>query len=298
MPSLRSRIIQRIMHDLRNVTNSDVPLEARRRAFDAVARRAVRVKKCISITTVSAHGVPADWLEPDEAEPGRALLYLHGGAYTIGSPTTHRGLAGRIACAARARVLLIDYRLAPEHPFPAALDDALTSWNWLLERGCAPGRLAIGGNSAGGGLTLAAALALRDLGENLPAALFLLSPWTDLTFSGDSIRSRADRDPILHINAEGWLVEEYTGSQPVTHPYISPLFADLHGLPPTFLQVGSEEILYDDSSRLEARLNAASVRNQVEVWDGMWHVFQAFAPYVPEAQVAIDRIGTFLDSHL
>jgi acetyl esterase/lipase len=298
MPSFRSQIIQRIMRDARDALLSNLPVEERRRRFDAAARRAIRIPRCLSLRTVSARGVPADWLEPDDAEPGRAILYLHGGAYTIGSPTTHRGLAGRIACSSRARLLLIDYRLAPEHPFPAALDDALSSFTWLVEKGYSPGHIAIGGDSAGGGLSLATALALRDRQESLPAALFLLSPWTDLTFSGDSIHTRASRDPLLEIDSDGWQVDEYTGSHPVTHPYISPLFADLHGLPPAFIQVGSEEILYDDASRVEQKMNAAGVKNQFEVWDGMWHVFQGFAPYVPEAAIAIDRIGAFLNQHL
>ena len=295
MPSFRARIIQRIMRDAKEALLSNEPMEVRRRRFDAAARRAVRVQKCISLSTLSANNVPADWLEPDEVETGRAILYLHGGAYTIGSPTTHRGLAGRIACSARARVLLIDYRLAPEYSFPAALDDALVAYQWLLEKGYEPGHITIGGDSAGGGLTLAAALALRDRNGHLPAALFLLSPWTDLTFSGESIRTRAARDPMLKLEGEDWLVNAYAGQQPVTHPYISPLFADHHGLPPIFIQVGSEEILFDDAARLEKKLNAAGVKNQFEVWDGMWHVFQGFAPYVPEAQIAIDRIGSFIN---
>ncbi len=298
MPSFRAQIIQRIMRDAKDALLSDEPMEVRRRRFDAAARRAVRVPRGVSLGSVSANGVPSDWLEPDEAETGRAILYLHGGAYTLGPPTTHRGLAGRIACSARARLLLIDYRLAPEYSFPAALDDALASYQWLIEKGYAPGHIAIGGDSAGGGLTLATALALRDRGEKLPAALFLLSPWTDLTFSGESVRSRARRDPLLKYDGKDWLVGAYTGKQPATHPYISPLFANHHGLPPTFIQVGSEEILFDDASRLEEKLNAAGVRNQFEVWDGMWHVFQGFAPYVPEAQTAIERIGAFIEQHI
>ncbi|KAF0108535.1 MAG: putative hydrolase [Anaerolineaceae bacterium] len=298
MPSFRSRIIQSMLRDARNALLSFEPLEVRRRQFDAAARRAIRVPRGVSVRTVSAGGVPSDWVEPDAAAPGRAVLYLHGGAYIIGSPTTHRGLTGRIACAGQTRILSVDYRLAPEHPFPAALDDALAAWRWLLGQGYAPEHIAIGGDSAGGGLTLAAALSLRDRQESLPAALFLISPWTDLTFSGDSIRTRASRDPLLHSNGDGWLINAYAGSQPLTHPYISPLFADPRGLPPTLIQVGSEEILYDDSSRLEAKMNAAGVANRFEVWDGMWHVFQGFAPYVPEAQQAINRIGAFLDSHL
>lgn len=297
MPSFRARIIQRIMYDAKQALLSNEPMEVRRRRFDAAARRAVRVQKCISLSTISANGIPADWLEPDEVENGRAILYLHGGAYTIGSPTTHRGLAGRIACSAHSRVLLIDYRLAPEYSFPAALDDALASYHWLLEEGYQPEHLTIGGDSAGGGLSLATALALRDRGGTLPAALFLISPWTDLTFSGESIHTRADRDPLLKLDGEDWLVNAYTGQQPADHPYISPLFADHHGLPPTFIQVGSEEILFDDAARLEKKLSAAGVKSQIEVWDGMWHVFQGFAPYVPEAQAAIDRIGSFINQH-
>ncbi len=297
MPSFRSQIIQRIMRDAHNALLTSVSIQERRRRFDAAARRGVRVPRCVSLCSMSARGVPADWFEPYNAEPGRAILYLHGGAYTIGSPTTHRGLAGRIACAARARILLIDYRLAPEHPFPAALEDALASYAWLLDKGFAPEHLAIGGDSAGGGLTLATAISLRDADRPLPAALFLISPWTDLTFSGHSIKSRANRDPVLTITDE-WLENPYAGDYPLDHPLLSPLFADLRGLPPTFIQVGSEEILYDDSARLEAKLNAAGVRNQFEVWDGMWHVFQGFAPYIPEAQTAIERIGAFLNAHL
>ena len=298
MPSLRSRIIQRIMRDAKDALLSTEPLEERRRRFEAAARRAIRVPRNVSVRSVSAGGVPSDFLEPDEVAPGRVILYLHGGAYVICSPTTHRGLTGRVACTARAHVLAIDYRLAPEHPFPAALEDALASYHWLLEKGYAPEHIAIGGDSAGGGLTLATALSLRDNHEPLPAALFLISPWTDLTFSGDSIRARAHRDPILSDNGDGWLINAYAGASPLTHPYISPVFADPRGLPPTLIQVGSEEILYDDSSRLEAKMNTAGVANRFEVWDGMWHVFHAFAPYVPEANQAINRIGAFLDQYI
>jgi monoterpene epsilon-lactone hydrolase len=294
MPSFRSRIIQRIMRDSKDALLGDLPIEVRRRRFDSAARRAIRVPRGVCLQTVSANGVPADWLEPDNAIPGRVILYLHGGAYVICSPTTHRGLAGNIAVASRARLLLIDYRLAPEHPFPAALDDALAAYRWLLGKGYLPEHIAIGGDSAGGGLTLATTLSLRDSHENMPAALFLLSPWTDLTFSGESIHTRADRDPLLEVNDDGWLVKIYANGNPLTHPYISPLFADLQGLPPTCIQVGTEEILYDDSTRLEQKAHLAGVNVTLETWPGMWHVFQAFAPYVPESQQAIEKIGEFI----
>ena len=294
MPSFRGRIIQRIMHDSKIALFDNQPVEVRRRRFDAAARHAIRIPHAVSLQTLSADGVPSDWLEPDNAVPGRAILYLHGGAYVICSPATHRGLAGKISEASGAHVLLIDYRLAPEHPFPAALDDALAAYRWLLGKGFSPDHIAIGGDSAGGGLTLATALSLRDNGKKMPAALFLLSPWTDLTFSGESIRSRADRDPLLQFNDDNSLVKAYANGFPLDHPYISPLFADLHGLPPTFIQVGTEEILYDDSTRLEHKGRLSGVDISIETWPGMWHVFQIFAPYVPESQQAIEKIGEFI----
>jgi acetyl esterase/lipase len=297
MASFRSRIIQRIIRDTKAALLGNLPVEVRRRRIDSAARRAIRVPRHVCLKTVSADGVPSDWLEPDNAIPGRAILYLHGGAYVICSPTTHRGLAGNIAQASGARLLLIDYRLAPEHPFPAALDDALVAYRWLLGKGYSSEHIAIGGDSAGGGLTLATTLSLRDNHELLPAALFLLSPWTDLTFSGDSIRTRADRDPLLQPNGDDWLVKVYANGRPLTHPYISPLFADLHHLPPTLIQVGTEEMLYDDSARLEQNARLAGVDVSLETWPGMWHVFQGFAPYVPESHQAIEKIGEFLRAH-
>lgn len=282
------------MRDFKNTMLLDVPLEIRRRRLDAAARRGIRIPRGISTRTVAADTVPAEWIEPEQSCPECVFLYLHGGGYVMGSITTHRGLAARIAQAGCCRALLINYRLAPEFPFPAALEDALSAYRFLLKKGYPPERIAIGGDSAGGGLTLATALALRDNHEPLPSALFLISPWTDLTFSGDSVRTRADRDPLLKPHSNDWLLEAYAGSWPLTHPYISPLFADPRGLPPTLIQVGSEEILFDDSARLEVRLKEAGVPVQMEVWEGMWHVFQAFAPYVPEALEAIEHIGQFL----
>lgn len=297
MPSFRSRIIQRIMRDTRDAFLGDMPVDVRRRRMDAAARRGIRVPRGVAVRTVSAGGVPSEWLEPDEVSPGRVILYLHGGGYVICSSTTHRGMAARIARASGSRLLLIDYRLAPEHPFPAALDDALVAYHHLLEAGNDPRHILIGGDSAGGGLTLAATLWLRDHQEPLPAALFLLSPWTDLTFSGDSAHTRAKRDPLLTIR-DDWLTNAYAGSQPLTHPYISPLFANLTGLPPMFIQVGTEEILYDDSTRLLEAARQAGVDAELETWPDLWHVFQAYAPYIPEAVKAIDRIGEFVRKHI
>jgi monoterpene epsilon-lactone hydrolase len=297
MPSLRSRLLQEAIHDLKDALLSEIPIEKRRFRMEEAARRGIRVPRGVTTQTVSASGVHAEWVTPTKKDSHGAILYLHGGGYVLGSISTHRGMAGRIARSANARLLLVDYRLAPEHPFPAALEDAIGAYKWILAQGITPQHIAIGGDSAGGGLTLVVALSLRDHHDPLPAALFLLSPWTDLTFSGDSVVSRAERDPVLTIN-DNWLENSYAGDYPLTYPYISPLFANLAGLPPMFVQVGSEEILFDDSTRLVEKALQAKVDATLEIWEGMWHVFQAFAPYIPEAEQAIDQIGAFLKKQI
>lgn len=294
MPSMRSLIIQRMINDLKDTLIPEIPLNERRRRIDAIARRAIRVPRCATVTNISANGIPADWIVPNFYHPNRVVLYLHGGYYILFSPTTHRGLTGRIACAAEAQVLAIDYRLAPEHPFPSALEDAITAYKWLLSQGYESTNIAIGGDSAGGGLTLATATALRDQQQPMPGALFVLSPWTDLTFSGSSVRTRATRDPILNLEEGRQIAPLYHGNTAPTHPYISPVFADVKGFPPCFIQVGSEEILFDDAARMNEKMEKAGIVHWFETWEGMWHVFQAYAPYVPEAEEAIKRIGTFI----
>lgn len=290
--------MQYIMRDVKEAFLGDLPVVERRLKINAAADRAIRLPRGVNSNSIFANGVPANWIEPDSTIPGHAILYLHGGGYIIGSPSTHRGLAGNLALASNSRLLLIDYRLAPENPFPAALEDALAGYAWLQENGFSPENIAVAGDSAGGGLALATSLALRDDGKDLPAALALLSPWTDLTFSGDSITARAKRDPFLRLEDQDWMVQSYSGGKPLTHPYISPLFANLKGLPPTLIQVGTEEILYDDSFRLEKEARKAGVDVTLESWQGMWHVFQGFAPYVPESKQALSHLGAFLKNHM
>ncbi len=268
-------------------------------ALTQLARRGIRVPRGITICAKQADGVHAEWIEPAGVDTENTLLYFHGGGYCICSLDTHRGLAARLALASRARVLIIDYRLAPENPYPAALEDALTAYRWLLTQGIPARQIAIGGDSAGGGLTVATAVSLRDSGEALPGALFLLSPWTDLTFSGKSMLTLKKIDPIFGGEGNRFgFAPAYLGDQAPTNPLISPLFADLHGLPPTLIHVGCDEVLLDDSTRLDENLKAVNVDSKLVIWDGMWHVFQVFAPYVPEAQRAISQIGDFLQEHL
>lgn len=295
MPSLRSRILHRTLQRVTGAINVQYSVQEQRTRLDALARRGIRTPRGVTVRTVLAGGVHAEWIEPEGVVPQGAVLYLHGGGYCVGSLDTHRGLVSRLALAGQTRLLIIDYRLAPENPFPAALEDALSAYRWLLEQGIPGKRIVVGGDSAGGGLSLATAVSLRDAGQALPGGLFLLSPWTDLTFSGESHHTRKEADPIFGGgNSSLEYGPAYLGVNDPTHPLISPLFADLRGLPPTLIHVGSDEILLDDSTRLEKKMKICGVKAHLEVWQGMWHVFQAFAPYSPEAQASIEKIGKFI----
>lgn len=245
-------------------------------------------------TPIEAGGARAEWIVPEPVSRARTLLYLHGGGYMVGSPNTHRDLTQRLARAADARVLSVDYRLAPEHPFPAAVDDAVAAYRFLLRSDVPPARIAIAGDSAGGGLTVATLLALREAGDPLPAAGVCLSPWTDLAGTGESMRTKVDEDPMCDWPRLSRMAAFYLGEVDPRTPLASPLYADLRGLPPLLIQVGTAETLLDDATRLAERARAAGVDVALEVWPDMIHVFQAFAMLLPEARDAIDRIGGFL----
>jgi monoterpene epsilon-lactone hydrolase len=251
----------------------------------------------VEVEAVDADGVPALWLTPPGASDKRTILYSHGGYYQRGSPATHQELAARIARAASARALAIDYRLAPEHPHPAAVDDAVTAYSWLLGQGPSPEEVALAGDSAGGGLTMAALVAMRDRSVPLPAAVAVLSPWVDLALTGESIAERQAVDPVLDLATKRQAVANYLDGGDPKAPLASPLYADLSGLPPLLIQVGTDEILYDDSKRLAAAAEQAGVEVTLEVGEGMIHVFQ-FVAVVPEAQAATDRIGRFFAERL
>lgn len=242
--------------------------------------------------------VPGHKLSPSNAQIGRAILYLHGGAYVIGDMASHGKLAAQIGHAAKTEVFFADYRLAPEHPFPAALDDALAAYRWLLQQNYTPAHIAIAGDSAGGGLALATAMSLRDAKLPLPAALVLLSPFTDLTLSGESHPSRKQRDPMLRASWLTACARHYAGNRPLNDPLLSPVFGDLSGLPPMLIQVGTEEILLSDSEQLANRAERAGTRAQLSRYDGLWHDFQAHAGMLPESDRALAEIGTFLNAHL
>lgn len=251
------------------------------------------------VETVTAGGRPAEWIHPVGAREDAALLYLHGGGYVIGSPRSHRHLAEAIARSAGISCLLPDYRLAPEHPFPAAVDDALAAYRSLLEeRQMASGRIAVGGDSAGGGLAVATLVSIREARLQLPGAGVSISPWTDLTCSAASYRTKAAVDPMVKHQEITAMARRYLGAADPRTPLASPLFADLRSLPALLIQVGSEEVLLDDASGLVERARAAGVDATLEVWEQMIHVWHWFLPWLDEAQAAVDKIGSFLRSRL
>jgi acetyl esterase/lipase len=226
------------------------------------------------------------------------VLYLHGGGYVIGSPRSHRHLAAAIGRAAGTPTLLLDYRLAPEHPFPAAVDDAVAAYRWLLARGLSSDRIVVAGDSAGGGLTVALLLALRDRGVARPAGGVCISPWVDLTCSGASYATKAATDPIVTRDGVAAMAQAYAGTGDFKGPLVSPLFADLRGLPPLLVQVGSEEVLLDDAAGLSARARAAGVDVTYEEWPAMIHVWHWFLPMLDEAERAVATIGGFVRTRI
>jgi acetyl esterase/lipase len=268
-----------------------------RRAFMAAA--GAPPPRGTAVEEVDADGVPAEWVTAAGVTGERTVLFLPGGAYHIGSPATLRRMVALVSGAAQARVLSAGYRLAPEHPFPAAVHDALTAYRWLLARGVAAHHLAIVGNSSGGGLALAALVALRDAGEPMPAAAVVISPWTDLeTTTGGSRRTRAAADRMTTTDGQKEAADWYLAGQDPRHPYASPVHADLHGLPPVLIHVGDAEILLDDSTRFAARARAAGVDVTLEVWDEMPHCWHTFAGFLPEADQAIEGIGSWLQERI
>jgi monoterpene epsilon-lactone hydrolase len=321
---------------VRGVASEEVSFEADRRAWEESVEPVNRALD-VAVTPVDVDGLRGEWVADPQARPGHAVLFLHGGGYSAGSCKTHRALAARLSRAARAPLLLVDYRLAPEHPFPAAVEDAVRAYRWLLRQGdlaaqaeapttqltidgapagriqdspplsgtigpgalwgqvsLGPGQIALGGDSAGGGLAVAALVKLRDAGAPLPAGAFLLSPWSDLTVSAPSIETNAPVDPLGSAFFLRRAAGHYLGGAEPAHPLASPLYANLAGLPPLLIHAGGDEILLGDATRLAERASAQGVPVELRVWAELWHVFHAWAPELPEANEAIDAIGAWL----
>jgi len=267
------------------------PIATRRALMEKLA---FRVAEDIAVERLVVAGTPAEWLRAPLADANHVLLYLHGGGYVMGSPHTHRALAGELSRATQARVLVPDYRLAPEAPFPAAVDDAVAVYAALLDEGYPPDRLAIAGDSAGGGLTVATLFALRHRQLPLPRAAVCISPWSDLRCSNASYLTRADADPMVNVEDIEFMAGTYLNGADPNSPLASPNRADLRGLPSLLIQVGRDEVLLDDALVLHEAARSAGVESTLEIWDDMIHVWHAFHPMLPEARTAITRVGEFL----
>ncbi len=296
--SIRSSLLRNTMRWF--VLGPDNSMEKMRTGLERFGRFTRRNVADWSEVTVG--GIPAVRVTPRTEPSGLHVLYLHGGAYNMGSPMSHLGLVSQIVMRLGATATVVDYRLAPEHPYPAAIDDCTAAYRALLEEVPA-GSLVVAGDSAGGGATLAAMVAARDAGDRLPACLYLLSPWTDLTLSGETHQTKRSVDPLIprggiegHLQLMEDMIDGYRGGADAGHPGISPLFADLTGLPPILVQVGADETLLSDSTMLADRAEAVGVEVDLDVVDGMWHVWQILAPMLPESRTALDRASTFIQN--
>ncbi len=266
-------------------------------AKDINAMRAIMIEAQapagVTCTPVEAGGVSAEWSVADGADQDKVILYVHGGGYVMGSAGSHRDMTGRLSQAAGARVLSLNYRLAPEHPFPAPVDDSVAAYRWLLGQGIQASNIAIAGDSAGGGLALAALIAIRDAGEPVPAAGIGISPWVDMEGTGESMTTRAAVDPVVQKEGLLGMAKLYLGDADPKNPLAAPLHANLAGLPPLLIQVGDSETLLDDATRITERARKADVDVTLKIWDEMPHVWHLFAPILPEGRQAIEEIGAF-----
>jgi epsilon-lactone hydrolase len=252
----------------------------------------------VTVTAAALGGVPTAEITVAGPEPRHVVLYFHGGVYVMGDAFLAADLASQIGRRTNSKVMSVDYRLAPENPYPAAVDDALAAYEALLDNGTAPSEIAFAGESAGGGLAIATLVNARDHGVSLPAAAFVMSPYADLTLAGMTMETKREADPLLSPQALQARVVDYTSGQDASLGLISPIFADLSGLPPLIIQAGSHEVLLDDAIRLAQRAAAADVEVTLDITPGVPHVFQAYYPILDEAAAALDRAGQFLSAHL
>lgn len=295
--SIQANIASLVMRYQMNIFYKDLSVEAQRATMAKYAK-AKKLPADVRCEPAEGCPVPAEWITSPNIYQERVLLFLHGGAYFLPYDNPHRDLVARLGRGAGMRVLVVDFRLAPEHPYPAALNDAASTYRWLLDEGYASKDIAIAGDSCGGGLALATLLRLRDTGFPFPAAVVCISPWTDLTGSGDSMKSKAKADFVNIPEHMKTNAKNYAGEHDLRDPYISPLFADLSGFPPLLIQAASRDVLLDDATRLAQRANSAGVDVTLEVWEDMMHVFQLGAAFIPEAQEAVEHISVFLRQHI
>jgi monoterpene epsilon-lactone hydrolase len=297
MASVQSSFLKFVIRRLNFFGGDEINPQRLRSRIEKLASKFTPYKK-IHVIPTEAASIPSEWLIPPGSPEDRALMYIHGGAWFMGSTKTHRGFVSKLAYASGIRALSINYRLAPENSFPAGLNDCVTAYEWLLQYGIPPKKIVIAGDSAGGNLTLALLIALRDAGKPLPAGAIAISPATDLAATGESYKTRIHLDPFFSNMGAFSILDDYIKNHDPRHPLLSPLYADLSGLPPLLIHVGDHEILLDDAVRFGDKAVAAGVEAQTVVWPEMFHVFQMFAPFLPEARRANTEIAAFIKSRI
>lgn len=307
MPSFRGRMVKFLLqhrHLLRLQLKKEIidwnqysSILRFRQQVEAGAAKFGKLSSDIRVTPVHINSLYAEWISPAQAQQDKMILYFHGGGYVSGTCQSHRSITAKFVKGSQIRALLFEYRLAPEHPYPAALEDSLTVYRWLLDQGFAPSSIVFVGDSAGGGLCLATLLALRDQGISLPAAAVAYSPVTDFTCTGETYRTKVK----VCLSPEGMataLARHYAGQEEPTLPYISPLYGELQGLPPLLIYAGEDETLCDDAVQFAAKAKAAGVDTTLVVGEGMFHCYPAMAPLFPEATQAMTNICTFVRTHI
>jgi acetyl esterase/lipase len=289
--------VNQIFRDFKASTESLTTVEEFRMAYENLITSRFTLPDDVTTERVGAGGVAAEWVAAPGAAADKAVIHLHGGGYLIGSNRTHRVFLSHLSRATGARALGLDYRLAPEFPFPAAVWDTVAAYRWLLANGMDPKKIMFSGDSAGGGLLVSAMIVLRYDGDPLPAGGIGISPWTDLANTGKSLETNVDVDPIISKEMLDQMAEGYMGGKDPRTPLASPFYADLNGLPPLLLQVGEPEGMVDDAKRFAEKAKEAGVDVTLEVWPHVPHIWPVFAPILPEGQQALDRAGEFFRKH-
>jgi monoterpene epsilon-lactone hydrolase len=296
---MNSRVLSSILKHLKSMPTFDEIGIKRYRTLLEVSARAFKLDKDIKFQPVNINGIKGERIIPEDVSSNKTILFLHGGGFVAGSIDSHRDLCSRIAKASNTEVLIINYRLAPEHPFPEGLEDALTAYKWLLSNQILPDQIALAGDSAGGGLTLALLAKIKNLNLPMPCAAVFFSPWVDLENKNKSIIDNEDDDPMLDKRMLDQTARLYSSNQDITNPFISPINNDLSGLCPILIHVGENEVLLDDALIFEKKARNAGVKTSIEVFENMFHVFQYFARYLPIARESIEKAGKFIqqESH-
>lgn len=298
MPSIQNYLLRAVFKASgRNKTIENHSVDKARNNINRLTFIA-KIPKGVKFEKINCDGVSCEWAIPANLKHKGVVLYLHGGAYISGSIETHRSLVGRIARASKTKCLSVDYRLAPEHPYPAGLNDAMNVYQWLLKQGVDHKKIVIAGDSAGGGLALAATIKLKDENKPIPAATVCLSPWLDLECTGDSAWKLVEHDPMLKNGFGEIYANHYAPNQDLKHPYISPYYCNPAGLPPIFIQVSDSELVLDDSTRFVIKAKEAGVDIEMEIWERTMHVWHVFAPILPEATKAIKKLGHYIEQKI